>query len=228
MAQRKKLTKNQLEFKKQQARIKRFIKRAEKRGYEFDKNVIPQMPKRVTQKALKTITNIKPNDLYKQAEYVDRSTGEYLTGTEGRKIERAIATEKARVTRQKKKKSKEQTVESQEFYYERDYTSADTVIINQFHNYLSSFPRNLVSPISQLIKNLEFTNGKRDVAEMLNNLPEKFHECLARYGYDSNSAVSDFATQMVEYMPNISDEYKKDLMERFEYHELGYEIEDED
>lgn len=232
MAQRKKLTKNQLEFKKQQARIKRFIKRAEKRGYEFSKNVVPQMPKRVTQKALKTITNIKPNDLYKQAEYVDRSTGEYLTGIEGRKIERAIATQKAKATREQKKNNTEPTVDP--YFNVDDYPSdyvhsaSDEVIVKQIYDELRSFPINLTSPLIQLVKNLVHENGVNAVATMWKALEEKFSECLARLHYDSKSAISDYSTQIIEHMPDMSDEYKKDLMEKFEYNEMGYTIDDED
>ena len=187
---------------------------------------------RVTQKALKTITNIKPNDLYKQAEYVDTSTGEYVSGTEGRKIERQKATQKARETRERKKK---EVYSYADDIYEEVYTPTNTnignsnkIIVNNFYEYLKSFPRNLTAPLSQLVKNLEHTNGSDDVAEMLQSLPENFLECLARYGYDSKGAVDDFSTQLIEYMPNISDEYKKDLMEQFEFHEMGYDIADED
>lgn len=232
MARRKKLTKNQMEFKKQQDRIKRFIKRAEKRGYEFDKNVIPQMPKRVTQKALKTITNLKPQQLYKQAEYVDRETGEYLSGVEGRKIERAIATQKAKVTREIKKYKSETTIDP--YFnvdnYPSDYvhSASDEVIVKQIYEEFRSFPINLTSPLIQLVRSLVHENGVNAVARMWKSVEEKFSECLARLHYDSKSAISDYSTQIIEHMPDMSDEYKKDLMEKFEYHELGFEIDDED
>lgn len=229
MARRKKLTKNQIEFKKQQDRIKRFIKRAEKRGYEFDKNVIPQMPKRVTQKALKTITNLKPQQLYKQAEYVDRETGEYLSGVEGRKIERAIATQKAKETRERKKQSTvDYYLNPSDYPSNYVHSSSDEVIVNSIYDELKSFPRNLTSPLIQLVKSLVHENGVNAVARMWKSVEEKFSECLARLHYDSKSAISDYSTQIIEHMPDMSDEYKKDLMEKFEYHELGFEIDDED
>ena len=226
MAQRKKLTKNQIEFKKQQDRIKRFIKRAEKRGYEFDKNVIPQMPKRVTQKALKTITNLKPQQLYKQAEYVDRQTGEYLSGVEGRKIERAIATQKAKETR--RRKNNRSYYSDEDSYYDTEYSSSAKVIINNIYEELKSFPTRLTAPLIQLIKTLVKENGEEDVARMWQDMDEKFNECLSRVMYDSNSAVAEYSAKILEFMPNVSEQHKKDLMEKFEYHELGFEIEYED
>lgn len=98
-----KLTTNQMAFKKELYRIKRFIRNARKRGYEFDDNVLPKQPKRITRKKLEEIKNIKPSDLYKKAVYHDKISHETFTGQEGRKIERYRATLKAKKTREKNK-----------------------------------------------------------------------------------------------------------------------------
>lgn len=98
-----KLTPNQMEFKKELKRIKRFIQSARKRGYEFDDNVLPKQPKRITRKKLEEIKNIKPSNLYDKATYYDEITHETFTGQEGRKIERYRATLKAKKTREKNK-----------------------------------------------------------------------------------------------------------------------------
>ena len=52
---RRKLTKNQIEYNKQVRRIKNFIKRAEKRGYEFNEDILPKTPKRITKQAIKRL-----------------------------------------------------------------------------------------------------------------------------------------------------------------------------
>ena len=98
-----KLTPNQMEFKKELKRIKRFIQSARKRGYEFDDNVLPKQPKRITRKKLEEIKNIKPSNLYDKATYYDEISHETFTGQEGRKIERYRATLKAKKTREKNK-----------------------------------------------------------------------------------------------------------------------------
>ena len=84
-------TQNQILFKKEQDRIKRFIRNATKRGFAFESDIVPKMPKRVTAKAIQKIKNIKPDTLYKTASYIDPQTGEYLSGTAGRKLERSRA-----------------------------------------------------------------------------------------------------------------------------------------
>jgi hypothetical protein len=101
-----KLTTNQMAFKKELYRIKRFIRNARKRGYEFDDNVLPKQPKRITRKKLEEIKNIKPSNLYDKAVYYDKISQETFTGQQGRKIERYRANLKAKETRQKNKEIK--------------------------------------------------------------------------------------------------------------------------
>ena len=98
-----KLTTNQMEFKQELKRIKRFIHNARKRGYEFDDNVLPKQPKRITRKKLEEIKNIKPSNLYDKAVYYDEITHETFTGQQGRRIERYRASLKAKKTRQENK-----------------------------------------------------------------------------------------------------------------------------
>lgn len=101
-----KLTTNQMAFKKELYRIKKFIRNARKRGYEFDDNVLPKQPKRITRKKLEEIKNIKPSDLYDKAVYYDKISQETFTGQQGRKIERYRASLKAKEKRQKNKEIK--------------------------------------------------------------------------------------------------------------------------
>ena len=120
MAKRKskKMTANQILYSKEVNRIKQAVKRAKKRGYIFNDDVIPQTPKRITKKAIERIAEIKPRHLYAKAKYIDSETGEILSGTEGRKTERKKASEKAKETRKRKRKStpNNSTNESSTYY----------------------------------------------------------------------------------------------------------------
>ena len=99
---RQRMTPNQAAFAKQQQRIKRFIKSAEKRGYSFPANAVPERPARVTKRDISRITAIKPETLYQQATFVyDGST---FTGTEGRMIERSLAAQKGALHKREKDK----------------------------------------------------------------------------------------------------------------------------
>lgn len=212
-----KLTKNQIAFKKQVTRIKNFIRRATKRGYEFSDNVIPTMPKRVTTKSIEKIKNIKPKDLYSKASYLDKSTGEIVSGSIGRKIERNLSTQKAKETRKNNNNKRHSN-------NNKNYITYETVIMKNFYDYIKSFTSNKIrDSLYGMIKTLEYEQGRTEVAKALQNMPLQFHEILARCGYDSDKAIMEFETSFLEYFPNVSEQYKKDLMEKLEYNEMGYE-----
>ena len=97
---RQKMTPNQAAFAKQQQRIRRFIKTAEKRGYSFPANVVPDRPARVTKRDIARITAIKPETLYEKATFIYE--GSTLTGTEGRMIERSLAAQKGALHKREK------------------------------------------------------------------------------------------------------------------------------
>ena len=219
MASKKKFTKNQLEYNKQVKRIKSFIKRAEKRGYKFSDTILPKQPKRITKKSIEKLSNLKPKKLYEKATYYDETTNKTVTGTQGRKLERKKATEKAKQTRLK---NKQKTKSNKR----KNSVKAEDVILNNFRNYLKSFPIKLTAKISQFVKKLENEIGKKEVAQALQNMPLKFHEILAQVNYSSEQANNVFCSQLLEYLPNASEQYKKDAMDFFEYNESGFTDDD--
>lgn len=93
---------NEQEYKKQLRRIKQFIKRAEKRGFVFDENIIPETPARITTRSVNKLQNIKPKDLYKKSTYKSPTTGVIVKGQEGRTQERKESAKKAAETRAKR------------------------------------------------------------------------------------------------------------------------------
>lgn len=98
-----------LEYMKQRRRIQQFVRRAEKRGYEFTDNIIPSIPKRVTSKSVEKLKATTPKTLYQKARYVsEKSFGEILTGTEGRSLERSISAQKSAETRKANKQQQPQ------------------------------------------------------------------------------------------------------------------------
>lgn len=100
------------------------------------------------------------------------------------------------------------------------------VIINNCKSQILHFPKEISDKIIAFINTLINEQGIDSVAYSLEHMPFQFHEILNKIGYDSNSAMQEFASSLVEYLPDASDAYKKDLIEAFEYNELGYNIED--
>lgn len=105
MAKRKKVSKITQQYNRELKRIKQFINRAEKRGYIFPENIVPDRPKRITSKSVSRLRNINPDYLYRKASYVDTETGELRRGEVGREIERSKSARKAAETRKAKREA---------------------------------------------------------------------------------------------------------------------------
>lgn len=86
MPQKPQKTPNQQAYQKELTRIKRFIKSAEKRGYKFDRLVLPQTPKRITKASIEKLKNITPKTLYEQATFYDAITDTIVSGTEEQRL----------------------------------------------------------------------------------------------------------------------------------------------
>lgn len=91
------------EYNRELKRIKQFLRRASKRGFIWGDNVIPKRPKIITEKSVAKLKRLTPDVLYKKGEYVEASTGELLSGVNGRTLERKAAAQKAKETRKAKK-----------------------------------------------------------------------------------------------------------------------------
>lgn len=135
MARKKsKLTPLQAEYKKQQNRIKNFIRNAQKRGYTFPENIVPEMPKRVTKKSLEDIKWINPTYLYNRARHTS-SFGTTESGREWRKIERKVSGRKGAETRAIRKIMDEtEFTHSEAFnlYHSKDYNYKDKVDVELY------------------------------------------------------------------------------------------------
>ena len=104
MAKRKKQTENQKAYQKERRRLLQAVRRAEKQGYIFPEDVVPELPERVTKKQLENIQKIKPKQLYKKAEFVYQETGEIVPAEQRKQEVKQEAIIKAKETRKRKKK----------------------------------------------------------------------------------------------------------------------------
>lgn len=84
MSKKIKFTQNQILFQKQQKRLKRIMRQAEKEGVSFRDNELEkilQQPQRVTRQRIETLKELTPKKLITRFGYtVDDETGELLTG----------------------------------------------------------------------------------------------------------------------------------------------------
>ena len=101
---KKKKTLNQLEYEKALKNLKRRIKAAEKRGFQFDKSeILPSAkPRRITKKRIESIKKLNIYD-QKGTIYLDDESGKVVSGKVGQTLERKARAKKAAQTRKSKK-----------------------------------------------------------------------------------------------------------------------------
>lgn len=161
-SKKNKLTPNQQLYKKELKRIQSFIKKAEKRGYQFFENVVPEMPKRVTKEDLYNIKKLTPELLYRKS--VAWINGTKVRGTEKRTTERKVSAEKAKITREMRKT----------FYTSDTSTYNYTPILS---------PENVIGNYIQTLSNFPNGRGAHLIAkwfnEVMNNLKSKYGEGIA-------------------------------------------------
>lgn len=98
--------------------------------------------------------------------------------------------------------------------------------VEGFKQSISGFPKEVADKVIALIDKLIVEQGIEDVTIALENMPYQLHDYLNRNKYDSSSALEEFSSALIEYLPDASEQYKRDLMDAFEYNEIGYTIED--
>lgn len=102
-------------YRKQQRRIAEFVRRAEKRGYRFEPDVVPKPITALIRKGAKSVSikrlhrltaeleAVTPESLYEKSQAISEVTGKVVSGTERRKEERSETSRKAAETRRRQK-----------------------------------------------------------------------------------------------------------------------------
>lgn len=211
----KQLTRNQQEFKKQQNRIKQFVRRAEKRGYIFEDNIVPEMPKRVTKKALVEIKSLKPNKLYGKARAIDYDTGEILTGNQARQLEIQERTRKAQETKRRKK----QKPISPPTPLPRE----SDIIIQNFKNIVMGFPDLPKAIILDWLEKAVESAGADAVAQVLQDGLASGEITYREFAYDLKKMMGSLS-RMSDYL-NLSRSDKQAIDESMEQYEDWDDIE---
>lgn len=218
MAKKKQMSQVQKDYNKQRKRLENVIKKAEKEDYIFSEKALPTVPKKITQASVNRLAKITPKEIREKANFVLHETGEVVP-VKGNK--KAI-----QVDLQWRKEN--ENLAPQPVQQETDdYPQFGKLVIANFKSYILGFPKSISEMVIPLVNTLITEQGEENVAMALQSMPLQFHEYLQRHAYDSDGAVEDFATSLIEYIPEASDQYKKDLMDRFEFNELGYALEDE-
>lgn len=225
MVKRKsKQTPNQRAYAKQVKRIKQFIRRAEKRGYQFSENVLPQKPKRVTQASIRKLAQLTPEKLYQKAVYGgEASGGEIVKGTEGIKLERKVRAQKAAQTRKYRLAEPTQEPTNTPGFVPPENISEDTsffdaTVITGFRAHVRQFNERASELLLGWLDRILQTNDAHDVATMLNDGAEAGLIVTYQIVY-SQDKLTQYMSEMLDYLPEAGPLFKAEMMDAMEQEE---------
>lgn len=184
------------EYRHELKRLRQFKSRAEKRGYEFHdinlQHILDTGRPDTTQelkKAVRVMKELTPEVLYSTAEFLDISTGEMVSGREGRKIERSRASMKGQFARSEGKllPAEEYVVLDNLIQLLNDFTPSgwDTEFKNARRNTLKSILADAIS-----------TNGRNAVARSVQENSSKINRLIEEILYSSETQANQ---QRIEF-----------------------------
>lgn len=169
MVKRKKQTENQKAYQKERRRLLQAVRRAEKQGYIFPEDIVPELPKRVTKKQLEKVQKTKPKQLYKKAEFVYKETGEIVPAEQRKQEVKQEAIRKAKETRKRKKKI---SIPSVPTYY------PTISIIDTIRDRISELTREAKPPVPIETRKNELLSIFDDTVTMFEDNIEEFENYL--------------------------------------------------
>lgn len=222
MAKKKrKLSQTRIEYNKQRKRIQSFLSKARKQGYIFEENIVPEIPKRITKASVSRLAKLTSKELYKQAVYVSRETGEIQTPEEHKKEVRKLAKEKEKDTKAKKRRAKKKQdylkpktpTKERKKKVSRDTSFYTRAVIETFLYTLETCRNG--KAYGQLLRwfnRLRNDNGDDDVAEMLTKAAENGYEISWSVVYNVEKA-DDFVHGVIQFLSEQGDFYRDEMDE---------------
>lgn len=216
MAKRK-LTPIQQQYRKERRRIQNAMNRLEKQGYVLPEDLLPSMPKKVTQASINRLKKITTEAIYKKSVRLDTETGEITPGI--------VARDKARSQRAKeaarRRAFKQEYVSPQVYTEPPQYTTfpsgADIIISNFRSDVIGRFPESAGPILNRWLDGLLAQQDKEDVANMLETAAANGVVIDYKVAYNTEAlmgAIADF----MDYLETTSG-FKQDLMDTLEFEE---------
>lgn len=216
MAKRK-LTPIQQQYRKERRRIQNAMNRLEKQGYVLPEDLLPSMPKKITQASINRLKKITSESIYKKSKKLDFETGEITPGI--------VARDKARSQRAKeaarRRAFKQEYVSPQVYTEPPKYTtfpSGADIIINNFRtDVIGRFPESAGPILNRWLDGLLAQQDKEDVANMLETAAANGVVIDYKVAYNTEAlmgAIADF----MDYLDTTSG-FKQDLMDTLEFEE---------
>lgn len=216
MAKRK-LTPIQQQYRKERRRIQNAMNRLEKQGYVLPEDLLPSIPKKVTQASINRLKKITSESIYKKSKKLDFETGEITPGI--------VARDKARSQRAKeaarRRAFKQEYVSPQVYTEPPQYTTfpsgADIIISNFRSDVIGRFPESAGPVLNRWLDGLLAQQDKEDVANMLETAAANGVVIDYKVAYNTEALMGSIADFM-DYLETTSG-FKQDLMDTLEFEE---------
>ena len=197
----KKVSKTVQEYRKQRKRIQSTITRLRKKGYFPAINIIPDIPKRITQGSIRKLQKIDIEYIYKHSVFLDVETGELLDGRQ------PISKRKPKQKSDTKNKKKKQEQQKERY---ADFTD---MVITEYKRQISRFPAKIAEIVLRKLDEAIKKSGKDNVAYALQYKNESLSEYLnnvALFG-DSIQAILAYCDAMFGDLPGMDDESRLEI-----------------
>lgn len=196
MKKKKRVSETRKEYNKQRKRIQNFISRNKKRGFLFDENILPKIPKRVTKASVNRLKKLTPEKLYSKAKHLDTETGEITKGLQASKELRR----KARGEKKRRKKQRDDTI------------AFEDIVISNTLARVSQFRSELVPVFENWMDRLIQDNGRLEVAKMLQKGASEGKIVDFKVMY-SETEMYKYFSDMLDFLPDQDDMYKEQVLE---------------
>lgn len=199
----KKVSKTVQEYRKQRKRIQSTINRLRKAGYFPAINILPDIPKKITQASVRRLQKIDIEYIYKKSVFLDTETGELL---EGKQPKSKRKTKSKADTKNNKKKQEQQ---------KERYADFTDMVIREYKNQISRFPAKVAEIILRKLDEAIQKSGKDNVAYALQYKNESLSEYLnnvALFG-DSIQAILAYCDAMFGDLPGMDNGSRLEISE---------------
>ena len=180
------------------------MRRLEKQGYVLPDDLLPSIPKKITQASINRLKKITSESIYKKSKKLDFETGEITPGI--------VARDKARSERAK------EAARRRAFKQYTTFPSGADIIINNFRtDVIGRFPESAGPILNRWLDGLLAQQDKEDVANMLETASANGVVIDYKVAYNTEAlmgAIADF----MDYL-DTTPGFKQDLMDILEFEE---------
>ena len=192
------------------------LKQIGKKTFEYSKNIISNIIQKTSNTDNNNEININTDkkliDKNKEntIREIDSETGDILTID----VDTSKVVDIKKGTKSKQKRIEKQKETNKE-KYNSDYFKSNGIIAG-FKMELNNIPPRIASKVNDLLYKVELEIGAEELAYALEQQTESILDICIRLAYDSDSVISEFSTSLLNYLPNASEQWKKDTMEEWE------------